>query len=200
MDQFIIIYRFNWNSLLVLVIILTYSSLLLWLLGNPAMGHPLQLIADNHSGVIFLFGIGAGFSFTLLLRKEDGSFDDFLIGMTFVNGILFTLLLVFIVLGFFSKNYVTLFSIITVCCLTWSIVLHLRSGWNFASAFYALYGFICPCPGSSLGTLICAAFYLFIFGLARIDLIYRVLALLFLAVISIGISMYYTSRIKKSDN
>ncbi len=330
-------YRFNWNSLLVLVIILTYSSLLLWLLGNPVMGHPSQLIADNHSGVIFLFGIGAGFSFTLLLRKEDGSSDDFLIGMTFVNGILFTLLLVFIVLGFFSKNYVTLFSIITVCCLSWSIVLHLRSGWNFASAFYALYGFMAmsialyglfgmpqvylllsvqslvvvsmalwfrnrlivvmnsllflaillvyilsskyitgvsfsfalvPLISAriinwkrsrlqiktdlirnlymaegffmvlfalvlavpkhfitlswaiaalvyfiislilknikyrymALGTLICAAFYLFIFGLARIELIYRVLALLFLAVISIGISMYYTSRIKKSDN
>jgi len=52
----------------------------------------------------------------------------------------------------------------------------------------------------ALGTMICAAFYLFIVDLARIEIIYRVLALLFLAAISIGISIYYTNRIKKSDS
>jgi hypothetical protein len=52
----------------------------------------------------------------------------------------------------------------------------------------------------ALGTMICAAFYLFLVDLARIEIIYRVLALLFLAAISIGISMYYTSRIKKTDS
>jgi hypothetical protein len=48
----------------------------------------------------------------------------------------------------------------------------------------------------ALGTMICAAFYLFIVDLASIELIYRVLSLLFLAAISIGISMYYTNRMK----
>jgi len=52
----------------------------------------------------------------------------------------------------------------------------------------------------ALGTVICAAFYLFIVDLARIEIVYRVLALLFLAAISIGISIYYTNRIKKSDS
>jgi len=48
----------------------------------------------------------------------------------------------------------------------------------------------------ALGTMICSAVYLFIVDLARIEIIYRVLALFFLAAISIGISIYYTSRIK----
>ena len=52
----------------------------------------------------------------------------------------------------------------------------------------------------ALGTMICAAFYLFIVDLARIEIVYRVLALLFLAAISIGISIYYTNRIKKPDH
>ena len=51
----------------------------------------------------------------------------------------------------------------------------------------------------ALGTIICAAIYLFMVDLARIEIIYRVLALLFLAAISIGISMYYTNRTKKTD-
>jgi hypothetical protein len=51
----------------------------------------------------------------------------------------------------------------------------------------------------ALATMICSAFYLFIVDLARIEIIYRVLALLFLAAISIGISIYYTNRVKRTE-
>jgi hypothetical protein len=51
----------------------------------------------------------------------------------------------------------------------------------------------------SLGTLICAALYFFIVDLAKIDIIYRVMALLLLAAISIGISMYYSLHLNKTD-
>ena len=50
----------------------------------------------------------------------------------------------------------------------------------------------------ALGTMICAAFYLFLVDLAKIEIVYRILALLFLAAISIGISIYYTNRVKKT--
>lgn len=330
-------YKYNWAPLLIVTIFLTYISFFLWLFGNPFMGNPMQLITEQHFGVFYLFGLGACFSILLLFRKKDASSDDFLIGVTFVNGILFTLLLILVVLRFFSTDYVALFASITICCLIYSIFLHFDSDWNFASAYYALYGFMAmsialyglfgfpevylllsvqslivvsmalwfrnrlivimnsllfliillvyllsskpvdgvnfffalvslitariinwkrsrlqlktdlirnlymiegffmvlftlfhAVPGQfitlsgtmaallyfllslilknikyrymALGTMICAAFYLFIVDLARIEIIYRVLALLFLAAISIGISMYYTSRIKKSDS
>jgi hypothetical protein len=328
-------YRFKWKPLLVVTIILCYISAFIWLLGNPVIGHPMKLIAEQHSGVVYFLGLGAIFSTPLLFRNTDKSEDDFLTGVTFVNGILYSLLLIFIVLGFFSKNYVVLFSGLTLCCLAYSIVLHSRFDWNFASAFYSLYGFmamsialygIFKLPGvylllsvqsllvvsmalwfrnrliivmnsilfltilivyllssknvdgvdfsfalvalisariinwknsrlqiktdlirnlymlegfcmmllallnavpkqfvtfswtvtallyfiislllknikyryMALGTMICSAFYLFIVDLARIGIIYRVLALLFLAAISIGISIYYTNRVKKA--
>jgi hypothetical protein len=330
-------FRYNWQPLLILTIILTYIPCFLWMVGNPVMGHTMQLIADHHSGVIYFFILGACYSIVLLFRKSETSSDDFLTGVTFVNGILFTIMLVFVVLGFFSKNYVALFSVITIFCLTYSTVLHSRSDWNFGSAYYALYGFMAmsialyglfgfprvylllsvqslivvsmalwfrnklivvmnsllfltiliiyllssksvngvnfsfaliPLVSAriinwkksrlhietdlmrnlyliegffmmlyalfhalpkqfitlswtiaaliyfllsfilknvkyrymALGTMISAAIYLFIVDLARIEIIYRVLALLFLAAISIGISMYYTNRIKRPDN
>lgn len=330
-------YRFSWKQLLFVTIFLSYTSFLLWLFGNPFMGHPFQLIAEQHNGVIYLFGLGLCFSIVLLLRKNDASSDDYLIGVTFANGILFTLLLLVVVLRFFSTGYVSLFAAITICCLIYSTILHSESDWNFGAAYYALYGFMAmsialyglvgfPCvylllsvqslivvsmalwfrnrlivvmnsllfltiliiyllsskpvngvnfsfalislisariinwkrsrlqiktdmirnlymiegfvmmlfalvhavPKQfvtlswtmaallyfllslllknikyrymALGTMICAAFYLFIVDLARIEIIYRVLALLFLAAISIGISMYYTNRIKKPDS
>jgi hypothetical protein len=328
--------RYSWRPLLVISIFMTYMCFLLWLFGNPFMGHPLQLISEQHFGVIYLFGLGASYSITLLFRNKDASSDDFLTGVIFINGILFTILLLLVVLRFFFTGYVGLFAIITICCLIFSTILHAKSDWNFASAFYALYGFMAMSISlyglvglpevylllsvqslivvsmalwfrnrlivvmnsllfltilsvylmssdsvngvnfsfalvalvsariinwkrsrlkietdlmrnlymlegfimmlfalnhalpkqfvtlswslaallyflvsillknvkyryMALGTMIAAAFYLFLVDLARIELIYRVLALLFLAAISIGISMYYTSRIKRSD-
>ena len=329
--------RFKWKPLFVVTIILTYTCFLLWMIGDPVMGHPVKLITEKYLSVIGLFSLGAIYSIVLLFRDNDSSSDDFLIGVTITHGIFFTFLLLFVVISFFSSGYVTLFAWITISCLAYSIILYSRSSWNFASAFYALYGFMAMSIAlyglvglpkvylllsaqsllvvsmalwfrnklivvmnsllfmtilaiylfstktnngvnfsfalvalisariinwqrsrlqiqtdlirnfymiagfimvlyalihavpkqfvtlswtmaalvyflisillknvkyryMALGTMICAAFYLFIVDLAKIEIVYRVLALLFLAAISIGISIYYTNRIKKSDS
>jgi len=330
-------FRFRWEPLLFATMILTYMSFFLWLFGNPLMGHKMVMISEHHFGIIYLFGLGACYSGLLLSRQKESVSDDFLIGSTFTNGIIFTLLLLLVVTRFFSNDYVLLFTAITLCCLIFSTVLHSRSVWNFGSAYYALYGFmamsialyalfgfpkvylllsvqslvvvsmalwfrnrlivimnsmlfltillvylISSKPVDSvnfsfalialisariinwqksrlkietdmmrnlylmegfvmmllalhhsvskhfitlswtlaalvyfllsillknvkyrylaLGTMICAALYLFLVDLAKIELIYRVLALLFLSAISIGISIYYTNRIKNSES
>ena len=75
--------------------------------------------------------------------------------------------------------------------------------WTLAALLYFLLSLILKNVKyryMALGTMISTAFYLFIVDLARIEIIYRVLALLFLAAISIGISMYYTNRTKKTDH
>jgi hypothetical protein len=328
--------RFRWEPLLIATIFLTYISFFFWLFGNPLLGHPLQMITEHHNGVIYLLGLGTSYSIMPLFRKKDTNSDDFLISATIINGILFTILLLFIVLRFLSADYVALFTVITSGCIIYSTILHSKSDWNFASAFYALYGFMAMSIAlygifglpkvylllsvqsllvvsmalwfrnrliivmnsllfltilsvyllssknvngvnfsfalialisariinwkkprlqiktdmirnlymfegffmmllallhavpkqfvtlswtmaallyfiislllknikyryMALGTMICSAFYLFIVDLARIEIIYRVLALLFLAAISIGISIYYTNRVKKAD-
>jgi len=328
--------RFNWEPLLIVTIFLTYLSFFNWLFGNPLAGHPMEMITGHHFGVVYLLGLGTCFSIVSLFRKKDTVSDDFLISSIIINGIIFTLLLLLMVLRFFNTDYVALFSALAVYALIFSIILHSKSDWKFASAFYALYGFMAMSialfgifgfpnvylllsvqsllvvsmalwfrnrliivmnsilfltilivylfsskyVGSvnfsfafialvsariinwkssrlqiktdqirnlymtegfvmmliallhavpkqfvtfswtmaaliyfiislllknikyrymALGTMICSAFYLFIVDLARIEIIYRVLALLFLAAISIGISIYYTNRIKKAD-
>jgi hypothetical protein len=329
--------RFNWKTLFVVTMFLTYAVFLLWMVGDPVMGHPVKLISEKYLSVLCLFSLGAIYSIVLIFRDKDTSSDDFLIGLTLTNGILFTIILLLVVMSFFSSGYVFLFAGITICCLIYSIFLHSKSTWNFTSAFYALYGFMAMSIAlyglvglprvylllaiqslivvsmalwfknklivvmnsllfmtilvtylvssksingvnfsfalvalasariinwqnsrlhiqtdiirnlymiegfimvlyallnaipkqfvtlswtmaallyflisillknvkyryMALGTMICTAFYLFIVDLARIEIVYRVLALLFLAAISIGISIYYTNRIKKSDN
>ena len=330
-------HKYNWQFLLVAVIILVYVAFIIWLFGNPAMGHTFRILTGHNNGHLYLFAIGASFSLLPLLRNKDGYSDDLLIGAIIVNGIFFTLLLTLISTKFFIDSYVLLFSVVTFCCLVYSVILKSVSDWKFASAFYALYGFLAMSislyglvgfprvylllsvqslvvvtmalwfrnrliivmnsllflgillvyqfsskPVDSvnfsfalvplisariinwqktrlniktdlirnlyliegflmvmfalyhglpkqfvtlswtvaaliyfllsfllrnikyrymaLGTMACAAIYLFIVDLASIGIIYRVLALLFLAVVSIGISIYYSNRVKKAEH
>ena len=75
--------------------------------------------------------------------------------------------------------------------------------WTVAALLYFLLSFLLKnikYRYMALGTMIIATIYLFIIDLASIEIIYRVLALLFLAVASIGISIYYSNRVKKSTH
>jgi len=72
--------------------------------------------------------------------------------------------------------------------------------WIMAALFYFLISLLLKNVKyryMALGTMICAALYLFLVDLVKIEIIYRILALMFLSAISIGISMYYSSRIRK---
>jgi hypothetical protein len=51
----------------------------------------------------------------------------------------------------------------------------------------------------ALGIMLLATFYFFIIDLARIEIIYRVFALLLLAVVSIGFSIFYSNRLKNQS-
>ena len=330
-------YKYNWHSLLIVSIILVYITYLMWLFGNPLMGHPMEILGTHNYGHFYLFALGGCFSLLPLLRKNDGTIDDLLISVIIMNGVFFTILLTLISTKFFSESYVGLFSVITFSCLIYSVILKSSSDWKFASAFYALYGFLAmsislyglvgipevylllsvqslivvamalwfrnrliiimntilfitilliylfsskPVNGvdisfalvplvsariinwkkerlniktelirnvyliegfvmvlyalyhglpnqlvtlswtvaallyfflsfllknkkyryMALGTMICATIYLFLIDLARIDIVYRVLAFLFLAIVSIGISIYYSNRFKRSEH
>lgn len=51
----------------------------------------------------------------------------------------------------------------------------------------------------ALCAMIAATIYLFVVDLARIELVFRIIALMFLALISIGLSIYYTKKNKKTN-
>lgn len=75
--------------------------------------------------------------------------------------------------------------------------------WTVAALVYFLLSFLVKNKKYryiALGIMIFAALYFFLIDLARIEIIYRVFALLFLAIVSIGISIFYSNRLKQSKN
>ena len=135
-------YRFRWTPLSLISILLVYAAFTLWMAGNPVAGNKLMMITSHESGLFYMLGLGTIFSIIPLFRSEDGNSDDFIISTIFVNGFLFTALLALFVLRFYLDNYILIFGLIALFCLGYSTYLHAQSDWNFASAFYALYGFM----------------------------------------------------------
>ncbi len=99
----------------------------------------------------------------------------------------------YLVAGFFSVLY-ALYQAVPGKYVTLS--------WTIAAVLYFLLSFILKNVKyryMAIGTVIAGAFYLFIIDLSRIDIAYRVIAFLFLAIISIVASIYYSRRITKQE-
>ena len=77
---------------------------------------------------------------------------------------------------------------------------YITLSWTAAAALYFVLSLVLKNVKyryMALGTMLAAATYLFIIDLARIELVYRIVALMFLATISIGLSIYYTIKSRK---
>ena len=83
-----------------------------------------------------------------------------------------------------ADHYVTLsWTIVAIVYFVFSIVLHnVKYRWM------------------AISTMLASALYLFIVDLSRISIVYRIIAFLFLAVISITLSLYYTKSKKNEIN
>jgi len=135
-------HRFGWWRLLIFSIFLVYLTFLIWLLGNPFMGHTLQVIKAHESGYLYLYIIAAAYSSVALLKQKGLFPDQGAITSIIINGLGFSMLLTFVVLAFFKENYILLFGSIALFCLIYSIFLQSRSVWKVTASLYALYSFI----------------------------------------------------------
>jgi hypothetical protein len=165
--------NYEWRGLLLFAIISSYLAFFLWMFGNPLAGHQMQAITEHKYGYLYLFAIGTSYSILPLLRKSDGSSDDFIALSTIIHGTLFTLLLILVTFRFLSEGYVGVFATISAICLIYSVILKSKPDVKFGSAFFALYGFMA----------MSVAFYDFT-GLPRV---YIFLALQSLVVVSLAL-------------
>lgn len=102
----------------------------------------------------------------------------------------------------FIRNFYLFFAFFMVLITLYHMMpdQYITLSWSIAAALYFVFSLILKNVKYrylALATMIAAAFYLFIVDLARIDLVYRVIALFFLSVISIGLSLYYTKKLRK---
>jgi hypothetical protein len=139
----VLLYKFGWIRIVSLSIFLVYFTNLLWMLGNPLMGHQAHAITDHQSGFIYLFLIAGIYSLLALMPdKKDYYSGSKIIGNIVFNGVGFLFLVSLFILSFFKDNYVPLTGSIAIFCIAYSIILEVRSNWKITAALYALFGFV----------------------------------------------------------
>lgn len=137
------------------------------------------------SNAIILDGVNISFSIVALItaRILNWKRDRLTIKTSLLRN-------VYLVIGFIMV-LITLYNLIPDRYITLS--------WTVAAVLYFVFSFILKNVKYrylALGTMVASIFYFFIIDLARIELVYRIVALMFLAIISIGISIYYSKRKK----
>lgn len=136
------VFKFNWRILLVLSIVLVYTSFLIWMLNNPAMETEVQIASKNHLSIIYLFIIASAYSILNFLPNNEEYNDFFILGGVLLNGIGFSFLTLFYVFSFLSTNYIWIFFTVFIFCLIAAVVFRFKSQWKFAAPLYALYSFV----------------------------------------------------------
>jgi hypothetical protein len=115
---------------------------MIWLLNNPIMGHtPGSLTVESYN-LLSLFICGLIYSLIPVI-KQDGKFPDRVYSYAIlINGMSFTVVLSLVIVSFYLNNYVWVFTLISMLCLFYSILLKYRITRIFDPAFYAIYSFM----------------------------------------------------------
>ena len=171
--------RLGWWRLLIFSIFLVYLVNLIWLIGNPFMGHTLQVIKSHEAGYIYLYVMAAIYSSVAMFKQKELFPDHGAISSIIINGLGFSLMLTLIVVAFFKDNYIVLFGSIALFCLLYSILLQTRSAWKVTASLYALYSFV--------------ALSVTVFGIYGLPRAYFLLALQSLLVVSMA--LWFRSKV-----
>lgn len=135
-------FRFGRWGLLAFTLFLVYLSFLTWILGNPFISHKMEIIPEHHYGFFYLFATGVVFTLVPFVKEKTVLPSNYIGSMIVLNGIGFSFILLMFILGFFSDRYTGLFAFLMVYCLAYAIILRLYARWEFAPAFYAVFGFV----------------------------------------------------------
>jgi membrane protein implicated in regulation of membrane protease activity len=137
-----LLYRFNWWRLLVVSLILVYLSHILWLINNPLLGHPIEIVPSHPYNLIYLFACGILYSLSILLRRNTEFAEKGLNSMVLLNGLWFALTILLVTANYYPTNYMRMFGAIAGFCLLFSIWLNMKIRTLFVPAFFACFGFM----------------------------------------------------------
>lgn len=134
--------RFKWIRLIYVFIALSYFVYLNWLLNNPIMTGEAVFREVHHSGITYLFLTALVFSLAAIVPKEEKLSGDWVVVAIIWNGLAFTGALALTVVAYYLKNYVLIFSCITLFSLVFSVILKRFSHQEITASLYAIYGFV----------------------------------------------------------
>jgi hypothetical protein len=134
--------KFTWWRQLIATIFMVYLTHLIWLLGNPFMGHELKIVEAHQNNIVFLFIYGFILSSTIFIAKKDEMSETVHSFISVLNAMNFSVILIILTFVFYKENYTGIYLSIATLCLAFSVILKYKTEQLFPPAFYACCGFI----------------------------------------------------------
>jgi len=131
-----------WWRLHIYSLFMVYLSQLLWLIGNPLMGHKFGLVESSETSLFFVFGYAIIYVLSIYIPKAKLESNIILISITIWNALAFSLLMLAIIPKYYADTYILIFTGIALFCLLLSISLKKQAVRDFAPATYACFGFM----------------------------------------------------------
>ncbi len=179
LGSYALFYYKLWWKLYVFSLFMVYLAHLMWLFGNPIMGHQMRLVELPQYSIIFLSVYAIIYAFSIFIPKKKLASNAALISISIWNALWFLLLLLIMIPSFYKESYVFIFSGIALFCILFAVILKLKSNRSFAPATYACFGF--------------TAFSIAVYGYFGLPYAYFLLALQSFLVVSMA--LWFRSKI-----
>ena len=134
-------WKYNLLKPMIYILCLTFITYLVWLLKSHVSLVKTPGDLTFHFAFTY-FSITTAVYSLVAFRKQNRLFPDSAILTTILlSGIAYSILMLVLVLSHFPKAYIPFFTIISIYCIAYSILLKLYSEWKYSPALYALFGF-----------------------------------------------------------
>ena len=167
----------GWWPLLVVTVILTYASHLLWLLNNPVVGHPMGAIAANRYSPVYLFLCALLFFWPVFSAQRSSPPGP--LAVVLLNSAGFSILISLAVFALYQESAPRIYLAVAVFFLVCSILQWLKSHQQLIPAIYACFG--------------CLALSIAIYGYSGVPAVFLWLSLQSLLVVSMA--LWFRSKI-----
>jgi hypothetical protein len=101
---FLLFYHKLWWRLHIYTLFLVYLTHLLWLFGNPVMGHEMGIVEEPQYNILFLFAYGVIFSLSILTPREKLESNTALISISLWNALGFSFVLLLLMPSFYEET------------------------------------------------------------------------------------------------
>lgn len=170
--------RRGWWRLLNLTVILAYSAHLLWLLNDPAAGHPIRAVSPSQYNVAYLFISAVVFAWLPARYGYDAHTDSARVAAVILNCAGFSAVVALAALALYRTHFGPLFAAAFLLLLAGAVLQWLKTRLQFAPTTYACFSFL--------------ALSVAIYGYARVPEAFLWLALQSFLVVSVA--LWFRSR------
>jgi hypothetical protein len=135
-------WKYNWWKALVIVLCIGFLTNVIWMLKNPVSLIKSPDDLTYQFAFVYYSIITAIYSLVVFRKPEKAFSSDLILSVIMLAGISYSAFLLILVVKHFPDNFVPFFTLISIYCITFSVILKLYSPWKYTPALFALFGFV----------------------------------------------------------